>query len=169
MLLLLMSCGPKKAPTASAEGYFPLIEGARYHYVATFNGMDFEETRVASEVPLGDGSTGWAFIEEDDIGEDVASAFTGHFGLGLYRNTGSAVETLEAFWVSEAAERGAGDWQTMLDLPLQEGASVRMRTDSPDRSGAITVVGFESVTVPWVRRAARPGCVPGWGWSSGSS
>lgn len=147
MILLLLACGPKKTG-AAPDDYFPLIEGTKYHYVATFNGMDFAETRVAMNVGLGDGSEGWAFVEEDEIGDSVAGAFTGNFGLGLYRNTGSAVETIEAFWLSEADQRDKSQWQTMLDLPLTPGASVKMDTDSPDRSGAITVVGFETVTVP---------------------
>ncbi len=148
MLFLLLSCGPKKLPGVSADDYFPLVEGARYHYVATFNGTPFEETRVTSRLELGDGSEAWAFLEEDQIGDPTASTFTGHFGLGLYRSTGGAVETIPAYWLSQAPELDAGSWQPMLDLPLQPGASITLETDSPDRAGAITVIGFETVSVP---------------------
>ena len=147
MLLLLISCGPKKATSTDGEP-FPLIEGARYHYSATFNGMHFQETRVVVPYTLPDGTKAYGFVEEDEVGQDVVSLFTGHFGLGLYRNTGAAIETAPAFWQDDITALSGSSFQPMLDLPLAQGASIRLDTDSPDRSGAITVVELGPKSVP---------------------
>ncbi|MCP4808575.1 MAG: hypothetical protein GY913_35385 [Proteobacteria bacterium] len=146
MLLLLLSCGPKKLSTPG--DVFPIVEGARYHYVATFNGMEFQETRVVVPIELGDGSAAWGFVEEEEIGDDVVSLFTGHFGLGVYRSTGSMVETADAFWGDDAEHLSASSWQPMLSLPPEPGASITLDTDSPDRGGAITVLEYGDITVP---------------------
>jgi hypothetical protein len=143
---LLVACGPKKPAKPAADDLFPLVEGGTWTDQATFNGRSMTETKVCTQGDLADGRA-WVFLEAADIDEQTAMVFPNMFGLGLYRRTPDGIETADARWRSDIGEISKASFQPMLSLPPAPGTTVTWRTESVDRS-SVTVVGWESVTVP---------------------
>lgn len=147
LLLLALACGPKTPTRSGPPDYFPVAEGARWTVEGRFNGRTSTETSVA--VPLTvEGSRFWAFIDEPDLHEGVASTFTEMVGLGAYQVLPDEVRTADLTWLADAGQLTNADFQPMLALPPVVGAQVASRSRSPDRSGGWKVAAMESVTVP---------------------
>ena len=147
LTLMFLGCGPKHT-TPTAVDWFPMAEGSSWSYAATFNGNSYSETRVSLPVRLSDGEEAWVFVELDQVGSDIASVFTGSFGLGAYRRGAAGLETADAYYLEDVSALASGDFQPMLTLPPRSGERIDWDTSSVDRGGGIKVEGYESVTVP---------------------
>ena len=145
LTVLLASCGPRR-PVPIQQDLFPLIEGATWTYQAAFNGGSVVEEKVCVREDTADGMA-WVFLDAADTDKETATVYSNMFGLGVYRSTAHGIETADAFWREEVNDVSASDFQPMLTLPPGPGTTVEWQTGHVDRS-SITVVGWESVTVP---------------------
>lgn len=151
MLLLLLACGPKDAPTAASQtetDWFPLVAGATYTYDAEFNGRQMRETREVVAVPLGD-QTGFIFEVVADKDNPSGIIFANMFGLGVYGQTPEGLVTWPALHRRDAdTAHTHGPAQLLVGLPPVVGEGHALDTAASERLNPIKVVGFEDLSLP---------------------
>ncbi len=133
---------------AKEPDYFPLIEGAEYEFLGTFNGKEYTDVNIVKTTTTDSGLTIFYFARKADAAKDNAIVATSSFGLGAYVREKDKLLTCEAFWSRDLAKVTADMKQTLLALPLKEKAEQKFTANRGTQARRTVVAGKEDVTVP---------------------
>lgn len=145
LALTLLSSHPALSQIAS--DYFPLAPGTSYTYSAVYRGQAFETT-VISEAIQSESNTVLVFVNQADTRRRDQIIGTNMIGLGAYAETPQGIITYESFWKSELNEAGSATPQLLLRRTLKKHESTRLKSKAGKVVLIITVLAFETVSVP---------------------
>jgi hypothetical protein len=135
------SSTPAPKSDLPAGNYFPLIEGARHAYVATFQGNTFHETILTKRVGA---SKTFYFVVESHAARPSSIIGTSMPGAGVYEERNGDVFTGPAFYDRDVPSAHA----TSLFMPHAPTKDQRISFDTGDHEVTLTVMGVQAVHVP---------------------